>query len=382
VSAGPLDGVRVVEVAEGVAGPMTGRLLGDAGADVVKVETAAGDRARGWGPPQVDGTSVVFSALNRNKRSVVVDDVAGPDAAGLIAAADVLVVDDGRLDVDTLMSSSPGLVVCVVSGWGPEGPWAGRPGGELPAQLAAEAYTSLGTLGEEPVRLGNDHAAMLTASFAVQGVVAALLVRDEVGGQRVDVSLFGSLLQMRSTLWVALSNPDEWWGFHLDSYVKPPEHGYTCKDRRMYFSVGRVEDRDQLVAELHMDWVRDDPRWDLFRIDTAGGVGRYSHLVHDLWDRGLSQWTYDEAAAIIERYGGWACPYLDYEEFIEDDHVRQMGLVVEVENSEGTLMREVRPPWQFSETPAEIRRPAPRLGADTAEILRAVRSPAGADGVK
>lgn len=369
MSAGPLDGVRVVEVAEGVAGPMTGRLLGDAGADVVKVETAGGDRARAWGPPRVDGTSVVFSALNRNKRSVLVDDVTGPDVGGMIGHADVLVVDDGRLDVDSLMSRSPDLIVCVVSAWGAEGPWAGRPGGELPAQLAAEAYTSLGVLGEEPVRLGNDHAGMLTASFAVQGVVAALLVRDEVGGQRVDVSLFGSLLQMRSTLWVALSNPDEWWGFHLDSYVKPPEHGYRCKDRRMYFSVGRVHDRDRLVADLHMEWVRDDPRWEIFRVDTAGGVGRHSHLVHDLWDRGLSQWTYDEAAAIIERHGGWACPYLDYEEFVADDHVQQMGLVVEVETSEGAVMREVRPPWQFSGTPASIRRPAPALGADTAAIL-------------
>jgi crotonobetainyl-CoA:carnitine CoA-transferase CaiB-like acyl-CoA transferase len=371
VSAGPLEGVRVVEVAEGVAGPMTGRLLGDAGADVVKVETAGGDRARSWGPPQVDGTSVVFSALNRNKRSAVVDDVTGPEVARMIGNADVLVVDDGRLDVDQLTSRSPGLVACVLSGWGPNGPWAGRAGGELPAQLAAEAYTSLGVLGEEPVRLGNDHAAMLTASFAVQGVVAALLVRDDVGGQRVDVSLFGSLLQMRSTLWVALSNPDEWWGFHLDSYVKPPEHGYTCKDRRMYFSIGRVADRDQLVAELHMEWVRDDPRWDLFRVDTAGAAGRHSHLVHDLWDRGLSQWTYDEAAAIIEKNGGWVFPYLDFEEFVEDDHVRQMGLVVEVDDLEGTARREVRPPWQFSETPASIRRPAPGLGADTAEILGA-----------
>jgi crotonobetainyl-CoA:carnitine CoA-transferase CaiB-like acyl-CoA transferase len=361
----------VVEVAEGVAGPMTGRLLGDAGADVVKVETPSGDRAREWGPPEVDGTSVVFAALNRNKRSVVVDDVAGPDVEGLVGDADVLIVDDGQIDVDRLMSISPGLVVCVVSGWGPKGPWAGLAGGELPAQLASEAFTSLGVLGEEPVRLGNDHAAMLTASFAVQGVVAALLVRDDVGGQRVDVSLFGSLMQMRSTLWVALSNPDEWWGFHLDSYVKPPEHGYTCKDRRMYFSIGRVAERDQLVADLHMEWVRDDPRWDLFRVDTAGGAGRYSHLVHDLWDRGLSQWTYDEAAAIIERHGGWVFPYLDYEEFVQDDHVSQMGVVVDVEDTNGAIRREVRPPWQFAATPASIRRPAPGLGADTAEILGA-----------
>jgi crotonobetainyl-CoA:carnitine CoA-transferase CaiB-like acyl-CoA transferase len=261
------------------------------------------------------------------------------------------------------------LVVCVLSPWGPQGPWAGLPGGELPAQLAAEATSSLGVIGEEPVRLGNDHASMVAASHAVQGVLAALLVRDEVGGQRVDVSLFGSLLQMRSTLWVALSNPDEWWGFHLDSSVKPPEHGYTCKDRRMYFALGRVDDFDQLICDLDMDWVRDDARWELFRADPAGGVGRYAHVLHDLWDRGLAPWNYEDAAAIIERHGGWAFPYLDFEEFVDDEQVRHMGLIVDVDNGAGTPMREVRPPWQFSETPASIRRPAPPLGAETAEVL-------------
>ena len=299
----------------------------------------------------------------------MVDDVAGPEVAALLGHADVLVVDDGRLEVDAIMAMSPSLVVCVVSPWGPHGPWAGLPGGELPAQLAAEATSSLGAIGEEPVRLGNDHASMVAASFGVQGVVAALLVRDEVGGQRVDVSLFGSLLQMRSTLWVALSNPDEWWGFHLDSYVKPPEHGYTCKDRRMYFALGRVDDFDQLIRDLDMEWVRDDARWERFRTDPAGGVGRYAHLLHDLWDRGLARWDYEDAAAIIERHGGWAFPYLDFGEFVDDEQVRHMGLIVDVDNAAGTTMREVRPPWQFAETPASIRRPAPPLGADTADVL-------------
>jgi crotonobetainyl-CoA:carnitine CoA-transferase CaiB-like acyl-CoA transferase len=137
----------------------------------------------------------------------------------------------------------------------------------------------------------------------------------------------------------------------------------------MYFSVGRVDSLDAVLDELHMGWVRDDPRWDVFRTDVGGGMGRNSHLVHDLWDRGLSQWTYEEAAAIIEGHGGWAFPYLDYEEFVEDDHVRQIGLVVDVESSDGTVTREIRPPWQFSETPASIRRPAPQLGADTVDIL-------------
>jgi crotonobetainyl-CoA:carnitine CoA-transferase CaiB-like acyl-CoA transferase len=176
-------------------------------------------------------------------------------------------------------------------------------------------------------------------------------------------------MQMRSTMWVALSNPDTWGGFHLDSSIKPPEHGYTCKDRPIYFSLGRVVDVEALVVELGMDFVVDDPRWTMLRSDRAGGLGPKSHLVHDLWDRGLSKWTCAEAAEIIERHGGWAFPYLDYAGFLDDEHVRQMGLVVDVPSATSGMLRELRPPWQFAETPASIRRPAPTLGQHTSEVL-------------
>jgi crotonobetainyl-CoA:carnitine CoA-transferase CaiB-like acyl-CoA transferase len=155
----------------------------------------------------------------------------------------------------------------------------------------------------------------------------------------------------------------------LDSYVKPPEFGYTCKDRRMYFSVGRVADSRELVADLKMEFALEDPRWDIFSIDTAGGAGRYSHLVHDIWDRGLAQWNYEDAAAIIERHGGWAFPYFDYADFIGDEHVQLMGLVIDVEDEAGAAMRDIRPPWQFSDTPASVRLPAPSLGQHTNEVL-------------
>lgn len=363
----PLEGIRVLEVSEGVAGPMAGRLLGDAGADVIKVEGPDGDRARGWGTG--GSTGVIFRALNRNKRSVTAELDGLDGLSGLLESADVLLTDSGILDVDEVMAGHSQLVVCVISDWGPEGPWAALPGGELPAQLASEATASLGKIGEEPVRLGNEHAGMVTGSYAMQAIVAALLVRPEVGGQRIDLSLFGTLLQMRSTLWVAHSNPDEWWGFHLDSYVKPPEHGYSCKDGRIYFSVGRADDRSQLLSELKMDFAREDPRWEIFSKDSGGGTGRYSHLVHDIWDRGLSQWTVAEAKEILERHGCWVFPYFTYQQFLDDEHVQGMGLVVDVEDGDGALRRDLRPPWQFSETPAVITRRAPELGEHTEEIL-------------
>jgi crotonobetainyl-CoA:carnitine CoA-transferase CaiB-like acyl-CoA transferase len=367
-----LTGVRVVEVAEGVAGPLLARLLGDAGADVIKVEPSDGDRARGWAP-QVDGVGAAFGTLNRNKRSIAVD--ADGDAAALIGdlaeAADVLVVDHGlarrcSVDFDGIMAANADLVVCVISGWGPEGPWADRVGGELPAQLMTETTASLGRPGDEPVRMGTDHAGVACALYACQAVTAALLVAENGGGQRIDVSLFGALMHMRTALWIALSNPDEWWGFHLDSYTKPPEHFYTCKDRRVLIQAQSIRDRVALVKDLQMEWVLDDPRWEKFSQDT-GALGRYGAEVHDLWDRGLSQWTFEEAEAIFQRHGGSMFPCLDYAELVADPQVEHLGLVIDGED--------VRPPWQFSATPASVRSRAPRLDEHGDEIRAEILAP-------
>ena len=266
MNAGPLAGLRVLDVSEGMAGPLVARLLGDAGADVIKVETPSGDPVRQW-VPQVAGTSAVFASFNRNKRSLALDlDAAGLTAIARIAGlADVVVIDQTRLDrlnlnLDDLIADNPNLVLCVISGWGHKGPWAKRAAAELPLQLASEATASLGRPGDEPERLGTEHAGVSCALYAFQAVTAALLVAD-AGGQRIDVSLFGSILHMRTSLWVALSNPDEWWGFHLDSYTNPPECFFTCKDGRALFVVQAVKDFAALLVDLRMEFVFGDPNW-------------------------------------------------------------------------------------------------------------------------
>jgi crotonobetainyl-CoA:carnitine CoA-transferase CaiB-like acyl-CoA transferase len=378
--AGPLEGYRVVEIAEGVAGPYCAMELGDAGADVIKVEPRTGDRARGWGPPVQGEDSAVFLSLNRNKRSIALDlqSADGVDVARrLLERADVAVVDINRLP-DPLLAyeavgeANPQLVYCAISGYGARGPWADRPSGELPAQMMSEATSSLGQIGEPPVRVGTDLGSMHAAIYSVQAICAALLARDRIGsGQRIDVSLFGSLVTMRSTLWVALSNPDEWWGFHLDSYVKPPDHGYRCRDRAIYFSLARMDsDRlDGLLRELQMEWVKDDPNFHLLATDTAGGTGRYAHVVRPLWERGFSQFDAAQVMEIVERHGGLCFPANDYQMLVNEPQVQHLGMIQTMEQPGVGTMRVVAPPWRFADTPAEIRRPAPRLGEHTVEIL-------------
>ena len=381
---GPLDGVRVIEIAEGVAGPYTAMSLGDAGADVIKIEPPSGDRSRGWSPQTSAGASVTFQSLNRSKRGIVLDwsiDADIDTARALLAGADVAVVDKNalpaRLSWDAI--GNVGLVYCALSGFGPHGPWRHRPASELAAQLASEATASLGWLGEEPVRHGADIGSMYAANYAIQAICAALYARDDsdpsapTGGQRIDVSLFGSLLAMRSTLWVALSNPDEWWGFHLDSYVKPPDHGYQCRDLPIYFSVARVDvDRfDALLDELGMEWARELPAEELHRLrtDGAGGTGRYAHELKKYWERGFANHDAAEVIEIVERYGCWAFPMHDYERLTEDPQVAAVAAVLAVEQSDGTMLRQVAPPWDFEGTPVEVKRPAPQLGEHQAEVL-------------
>ena len=383
---GPLDGYRVVEIAEGVAGPYTAMSLGDAGADVIKVEPPAGDRARGWSPQADSGDSVLFRALNRSKRGIVLDWNSPADlelGKRLLEEADVAIVDKVGLPEALRWESldAPGLIYCAISGFGKRGPWADRPTSELAAQLASEATASLGIIGEEPVRHGGDIGSMYAANYAIQAICAALFARDDsdpstpTGGQRIEVSLFGSLIAMRSTLWVALSNPDEWWGFHLDSYVKPPDHGYQCRDLPIYFSLARIRGDafESLIDELDMNWAREHADYNRLRSDGAGGAGRYAAELKPLWERGFANFDADRVIEIVERHGGWAFPMHDYERLSRDPQVAAVDAIIEVEQSDGSVLRQVAPPWDFEGTPVSVRRPSPTLGEHQEELLAELR---------
>ena len=378
--AGPLDGYKIVELAEGIAGPYAAMELGDAGADVVKVEKPEGDRTRGWGSKAKGTVGAIFRTVNRNKRGVTADvetDAGIATVQRLVAGADVVILDEGwskrpELSAEALLERHPNLVVVRFSLYGKEGPWTGQaPYGELPAQMASETTTNLGVITEAPIRLADEVGQMFCAVNAVQATGAALYARDTAGGQIIDMSLFGSLVVIRSTMWVALSNPDFWWGFHVDAYVKPPEYGYKCKDGYVQVQLGRMsrESRDQLYKDLNMEWVRDDPMFDLLDEDTAGGNGRYSHVVHHLWDRALSQFTRDEASEIVIRNGGNAFPKNTYEMFVNHPQTESQHVIQTVQMPNVGSVDMMRPPWDFGETEASIRRPAPALGEHTAEVL-------------
>jgi len=381
---GSLDGFRIIDLTQGLCGPFCTMQLGDGGADVIKIEPPNGDYARRMGPPFVGDESAVFLSLNRNKKSVTLDLAtdAGRDAVRKLAAkADVVVEDFGPdaaskigLGYDQLKQINSKLIYCAISPFGEEGPLRDAPGSELVIQAMAEYTASLGRIGDPPVRVGADIASLNTGIFAAQAILAALFHRLRAGeGQRVAVSEFGSLLHMRGIMWSALSDPDDWFGFHLDHYTKPPDYGYQAKDGSFYFILrrGDSEGWDKLIMGLGMEEVLADPRFDDYG-RAATSIGRYATEVKPIWEKAFANRSRGELIDLIKGMGGDAVPIMDYPALMAHPQVAALDIVTEVTHPTAGSLKMIRPVARFSDTPNSIRLPPPLLGQHTAEVLDAV----------
>jgi crotonobetainyl-CoA:carnitine CoA-transferase CaiB-like acyl-CoA transferase len=374
---GPLAGTRVLEIAEGVAGPTCGLLLADLGAEVIKVESPDGDRSRGWRDDALN-----YQLLNRGKRGVTVD-LSHPEAAALAAAlaagCDAVIVDTDVLAAWPALAGltdDPAQVVCRISLFGSDGPMAGLPIAELPAQLLSEATASVGQPGR-PGRAGVDIGSSYAGIYGAQAILAALLANEPGTGELIEVSLVGALMAMRSTLWVALSNPDEWWGFHLDSYYRPPFRGYECADGRVYFDLRHAAsvDWDALLDELGLGDVRDDPRYPDLMVAGAGPGARYADAATPIWDRAFRHRSVDSVTEIITRYGGDVFRVNTYPELLATP---QVGAVGNVAPRAGQVPAHIRPPWEFSGTAlAADATAAPQLGLSARAVLADCGASAG-----
>lgn len=320
----PLAGVRVLEVAQGVAGPYCGLLLRALGAEVVKAEPVAGDLARGWAPADpTTGDSAAFRALNRGKRLLptptgssadLVDrlDAVDADVVLLDAAAEGFTAEElGRLAADR---EERGAVVCVLSaaGDGPGTDEATAAATELELQALAGLTRYLGAVGEAPVRVGADLATTLCGAFALSGVLAALLERHASGlGQRVEVPALGAMVSVMCVMISALDDPDDWTGFHLLAAGYPPDHGVRTADGAVAFSAPRRSDEEwvALCADLGAAPLADDER---FRRDEQR-VPRSKELA-----RALERYTGDvrtaDLLAATHRRGGLATAVQTYPE--------------------------------------------------------------------
>jgi crotonobetainyl-CoA:carnitine CoA-transferase CaiB-like acyl-CoA transferase len=381
----PLEGITVIDLSQGISGPLCSMYLGELGARVIKVEPIAGDWARGL-EPRIGDQSALFLALNRNKESLALNwqnDQGREVVQRLAARADVFIFDRGdasaqELDLNyaSLASRHPDLIYGAVTPFGEQGPWADLIGSELVVQAASGFPRYLGQPGQEPVRLGADVANTAAGIFLLQALLAALFYRQHAGsGQRVAVSQLGSLLALKTIQITAQHHPDTWEGYHCWGPYTPPDTGWQTQDRPIVFSFGEFTGggRDkksqwpEFCEKLGLAHLWSDER---FQKDGANstGLGADAAKFRALYEQAFRHHRADELIALIRQLGGAAYPYHTYEALFADPQTQTLGILRDVLGPQGVIGA-IKAPWNFSESNVDIRRPPPELGASTGAIL-------------
>jgi crotonobetainyl-CoA:carnitine CoA-transferase CaiB-like acyl-CoA transferase len=370
-----LDGIRVLDVASMMAGPYGATLLGDLGADVIKLEPPNGDESRRIGPRR--GTdSGVFVGLNRNKRSVVADLRTEPGRRvldALIGWADVLVENlrpaaKGRLglDWDTLHARNERLIAVSVSTFGASGPYAGRPGIDPVAQALTGMMSVTGPRSGEPLKAGAPVAVATASTLVAVGALAALWARERTGsGQLVEVSLIDGMLHAQGPYtgqYALLGRQQPRMGNSIDWYA--PYNAYRCADGG-FVHVACFNDKffGNLCRALERPELAGDPRF-----ATADARLEHAEELDALVGGHLAAMTRDEALERLWAHDAIAGPVNEYADVFADPQVAHNEMVVEVSHHAGPL-KVTGVPVRLSETPGAVRRPPPALGEHTEEIL-------------
>jgi crotonobetainyl-CoA:carnitine CoA-transferase CaiB-like acyl-CoA transferase len=381
-----LEGVRVLDAASMMAGPYGATLLGDMGADVIKLEPPNGDETRRIGP-RTETDSGVFVGVNRNKRSIAVDlrSEQGRDVLGaLVDWADVL-VENLRprakqalgLDWEALHERNPRLVSVGVSTFGPDGPYAGRPGIDPVAQALSGFLNVTGPAGGDPVKAGPPAGDAVSSLLVAFGAVCALWARERTGeGQRVEVSLIDGLILAQAPYtgqYFLLGRQQPRMGNSLDWYA--PYNAYRCADGR-FVHLACYNDKffRNLCAALGRPELADDERF-------RGNPERVAHreALDELIAGWLAERPRDAALEILWEHDVIVGPVNGYAEVFADPQVLHNEMVVEVDHHAGPL-RVTGVPVKLSATPGAVRRPPPALGEHTAEVLAELGLEAGALG--
>lgn len=376
---GPLDGVCVVDLSRIVAGPLATQILGDYGAEVVKIELpGVGDDSRSFAPPYApDGSAAYFFCVNRNKKSVTLNlkHPAGAEAfLGLVRRADVLVenftpgtMDDLGLGWSRLSAENPRLVYCAISGFGPSGPERHRAGYDTVLQAQTGLMSITGEPDGPPVKAGVALIDEITALYAHGAILAALRHRDRTGrGQRIDCSLLecgvAAMMNAASNYLIA-GTVMRRWGSAQETVV--PYQAFRARDGYLIIGAGNQRLWGKLCEALDSPEWRDDPRF----ATNADRVAHRAELVA-LIEGQLAAHGRDEWLRRLALAGLAVGPINTVDEVFQDAQVLHRGMVQEVEHPTAGRVRLVGIPVKFSESAGEIRLPPPLLGQHTAEVLR------------
>ncbi len=375
-----LDNVTVVDLTQALAGPYCTMMLGDLGADVIKVERPAeGDQSRGWGPPFLGSESAYFLSTNRNKRGMTLnlkETSAQEVMHRLIERADVFVINlprrasrrENGVDWEALHALNSRLVYCSITGYGMTGPYAERGGYDVIAQGESGLMSLTGEVDGDPIRYPIPIADVTTGIYSAFAIVAALLARERTGeGQFLDMALLDSQIS-----W--LTNVG---GNYFATGERPPRLGnahptivpyqpFRARDKHFIVGVGTERLWEKFCAVLGLaDTLTKDPRF-------ATNSDRLVHrreliaMLEEIFAR-------EDADVWVERFvdvGIPSGPINFVDEALAHPQALHRGVIVELEHPLIGTVRSVGNPIHFSHTPITYRLPPPTLGQHTDEVLR------------
>ena len=377
-SAGPLDGLTVLDLTRVLSGPFCTMMLADMGARVIKIEQPGrGDETRAWGPPFVAGESAYFLSVNRNKESVTLDFKHRSGRRlldALIARADVLVenfrpetLDRQGLGYRSLAAARPELIYCSISGFGQDGPRKAQPGYDAVIQAEGGLMSVTGDPDGPPFRVGVAVADMVAGMLAAQGVVLALYARDRTGrGQHVDISMLDgvvSLLSYHASMVLTTGIASRRVGNRHATIA--PYDTLRAADGEFFLAVGNDGQVRRFceVAGLHA--LADDERFATNPARVVNYQTLRAHLDEVTPSRPRADWIAALTAAGVPCGG-----VRDVQEALDDPQVLARRMIEVVQHATAGPLKVLGVPIKLSETPGSVRTAPPTLGQHTDEVLR------------
>lgn len=374
----PLQGIRVLDLTRVLAGPYCTMVLGDLGAEVIKVESSEGDETRGWGPPFAGGESAYYLCINRNKRGIVVDfkTAEGRDLLQrLIQQSDVL-VENFRpgslarfsLDFESASALNPRLIYCSITGFGQTGPLRDKPGYDFMIQAMGGIMSVTGEPNGEPMKTGVAVADLFAGQNAVIAILAALQARTLTGrGQHLDISLFDSqlgwLANVASNYLISGNLPKRHGNAHANIV---PYQSFSASDGWFVVAVGNDRQFAKMCEVIGKSELASDARF----VTNSARVQNREALLAILKPVFLTRTVNEWLDLIGDEF---PCgPINTLEQVFSNPQVAARDMLIHMQHPTIGDLPLVGSPLKFSDTPVEYKLPPPRLGEHTEEVLREV----------
>jgi len=374
----PLEDIKILDFTRVLAGPFASMILGDLGAEVIKVEPLAGDESRSWPPILEKGESGYFMILNRNKKSITLnlkDQRAKEIVYKLAPKVDMIienftpgVVERLGIDYKTLSQDHPGLIYCSISGFGQYGPYRDKKAYDPIIQGMTGLMSITGERGRSPVKVGIPITDLVAAIYAVTAIQAAYIHKSKNGkGQYIDIALYDSMLSLLTIMsmeYFTAGKAPERWG--LDHIHRVPARAFEARDGQ-YIQVAATNEvmYPKFCKLLGVEELINDPRFDT----NAKRVENRDEIM-PIFENKMRKKTRDEWLRIFEKANLPCGPILALNEVFSDINVKEREMLFTLEHPVEGEVKQLGFPYKLFDTPAKVKLRPPSLGEHNEEVLK------------